>query len=268
MRVREALPLLLLMPVIGFIGYAVMDQRQRADDERAAEMASRPIVQDSAPAATAPAAPPVVESGGSAEPPPPPSTAASGRTEILRAINTAGSTTYLNEVIVERDSGLARWPERIEQPLRIWVQDGKALPGWNPAYPDEVRKAFDTWTLTGIPVKFTFVKDSADGDVIVQWVDKFDAPITGRTLWARDRGWWIVNGSITLALHHEKGEVLDQDAIHAIALHEVGHLLGLDHCADTANIMTPKVRVRDLSEMDRNTIKLLYSLPAGSLKGG
>jgi predicted Zn-dependent protease len=75
-----------------------------------------------------------------------------------------------------------------------------------------------------------------------------------------------VNGTITIALHHNGGEVLDGSAIKAIALHEVGHLLGLDHTMDTTNIMTPKVRVRALSEADRATLRLLYSLPPGSLK--
>jgi len=101
---------------------------------------------------------------------------------------------------------------------------------------------------------------------VVQWVEKFDVAITGRTLWSRDRNYWIVNGSITLALHHTTGEDLDEGAINAIALHEVGHLLGLDHTADTTNIMTSRVRVHELSPTDRATIKLLYALPPGSLK--
>jgi predicted Zn-dependent protease len=46
----------------------------------------------------------------------------------------------------------------------------------------------------------------------------------------------------------------------------VGHLLGLDHSSDTMNIMTARVRVRELSDQDRATMKLLYSMPPGSLK--
>jgi predicted Zn-dependent protease len=82
-------------------------------------------------------------------------------------------------------------------------------------------------------------------------------------MWARDENWWIVDANIVIALHHNHGEALDPSAIRAIALHEVGHLLGLDHTADTTNIMTPRVRVRDLSAADRATVKLLYSLPPG-----
>ena len=73
------------------------------------------------------------------------------------------------------------------------------------------------------------------------------------------------NATITIALHRNTGEVLDTSAIKAIALHEVGHALGLDHTMDTTNMMTPHVRVRSLSEADRATLRLLYSFPPGSL---
>jgi predicted Zn-dependent protease len=66
-------------------------------------------------------------------------------------------------------------------------------------------------------------------------------------------------------VHHHSGELLDTTSIRAIAMHEVGHLLGLDHTTDTTSIMAPKVRVRDLSAADRATAQLLYRLPAGRL---
>jgi predicted Zn-dependent protease len=59
---------------------------------------------------------------------------------------------------------------------------------------------------------------------------------------------------------------LDQDAMRAMAMHEIGHLLGLDHTTDSLSIMAPKVRVRQLSAADRATVRLLYALPSGPLR--
>ncbi|HEU4565712.1 MAG TPA: matrixin family metalloprotease [Gemmatimonadaceae bacterium] len=174
--------------------------------------------------------------------------------------------TYISEILLARDSALARWPDRRDQPLRVWVADGSLVADWDESFPQRVRDAFTSWESVGIPVRFTFVVDSADADIHVTWVDHFDTPISGKTLWSRDRRWWIVGGNISLALHHNGGEALDASSVYAIALHEVGHLLGLDHTVDTANIMTPKVRVRELSDADRATLRLLYSLPAGSVR--
>lgn len=186
--------------------------------------------------------------------------------EIWRRIRENAAGTYIHEILVERDSSLARWPERRVNPLRVWVGTGIGLKNWDSTHARRVRDAFVEWSTSGIPVRFTFVTDSADADIHVTWTEQFTDAISGKTLWARDRHWWIVNGTITIALHHNGGEVLDGSAIKAIALHEVGHLLGLDHTMDTTNIMTPKVRVRALSEADRATLRLLYSLPPGSLK--
>ena len=59
---------------------------------------------------------------------------------------------------------------------------------------------------------------------------------------------------MTIALRRSTGEVLEPDAVHAIALHEIGHALCMDHTADAANVMAPKVRVRQLSAADRATV--------------
>ena len=188
--------------------------------------------------------------------------------QIWRRIREGAASTYINEILGQRDSSLARWPERPENPPRVWVGAGDELKDWDSTHVRRVRDAFQEWSSAGVLVRFTFVTDSADADIHVTWTDNFTAAMSGKTVWARDRHWWIVNGTITIALHRNTGEVLGGSAIKAIALHEVGHLLGLDHTMDTTNIMTPKVRVRSLSEADRATVRLLYSLPAGPLVQG
>jgi hypothetical protein len=185
---------------------------------------------------------------------------------VRRQLERGAYGTYITDVLIEHDSALARWPDRVAKPLRVWVQPDPALEGWNPEFVGQVRTAFNEWVSIGIPMRFRFVDDSADAEVQVTWVDRFDEPISGKTRWARDSRWWIVDGNITIALRHSSGPMLSSGAIHAIALHEVGHLLGLDHSQDPENIMTPRVRVKSLSEADRATMRLLYSLPPGTVR--
>ena len=267
MKRTDLIPVLLLMPVLGFIAVQAMHTPAITATSQAASLApaSRAHKRHATSRATESAAS-IADDNTDADA----SLDADGKSrdvlDIRRRIQLGENGTYIGEILSERDSALARWPERLTTPVRVWVGSGPAIPGWDPSYPERVRDAFDQWANLGIPVKFTYVRDSTDADVHVSWIDHFDSPISGKTIWARDGKWWIVNANITLALHHNAGELLDAKAVHAIALHEVGHLLGLDHTADTANIMTARVRVRDLSEADRATMKLLYSLPPGSVK--
>ena len=58
---------------------------------------------------------------------------------------------------------------------------------------------------------------------------------------------------------------LDPTVIRALAIHEIGHGIGLDHAADTTVIMAPKIRARALTIADKATAQLLYSVPPGSV---
>jgi len=185
---------------------------------------------------------------------------------IRRVIRSRENGTYIAEMLASRDSALARWPERDGEPVRVWVASATDISFWTPEHTTQARKAFEEWNAVGLPVRFAFVEDSAAAEVHVVWTEQFKEPISGRTRWARNSDWWITDGVITLAVHHHQGLLLDPEAIRAMALHEIGHLIGLDHTEDLGSVMARRVRVRDIAPVDVATAELLYSVPAGRLR--
>lgn len=185
---------------------------------------------------------------------------------IRREIRNRQSGTYIGEMLTGRDSALARWADRGDDPVRVWVRSTSSIAQWTPNHAEQARAAFRQWNAVGLPVQFAFVSDSADAEVHLTWTSRFAEAISGRTRWARNDQWWITDAVITLAVHHHQGMVLDPDAVRAMALHEIGHLLGLDHTVDPGSVMTKRVRVRGIASIDSATATLLYSVPAGKLR--
>lgn len=183
---------------------------------------------------------------------------------ILSMLHARGASTYLGEILAGRDGMNVRWPDRLGEPMRVWVQSPTA-PTVDTRFVQIVRDGFSAWGELGLPLQFTFVLDSARAEIVVTWVDRFDEMMTGRTLWRHDQHGWIVGGTIQLALHQPDGRALGSESVAAITRHEVGHLIGLDHTRDVTSIMSPQVHVAALNEADRRTARLVYDLPPGKL---
>jgi len=216
-------------------------------------------------AADSSAAAPDAAAGGlssvkkSSLPPPPPRDYA----EISRLLAEENGATYMDAILAARDGNVARWIERKGNPVSVWVQPTTALKDFWPSFVDGTHDAFYTWAASGVPMRFLFVDDSAQAEVHVVWVDRFDDSAAGKTYWSRDKNWWIVGADIEIALHRPTGEAYDDQMIRTIALHEVGHLIGLDHSPNPDDIMSPKVHVTSLSAADLRTAALIYKLPPG-----
>lgn len=185
--------------------------------------------------------------------------------EIRLTLQAYAAETYIGELFAARDSMNFRWPERRAEPLHVWIQTAP-LDVEQGRWPRAIENAFVPWTETGIPITFLFTGDSARADVRVTWVDRYESRTTARTRWVRDQNGWITSASIEIARAQPDGRALDEQSVGAVARHEVGHLLGLDHTADESSIMAATVRVTELNEADRNTVRLVYRLPPGSVR--
>jgi hypothetical protein len=239
-----------------FVGVQARKQHARNRD-----MAG--VAQDTSPAAVATEDGNLVKVRRSSLPPPPPKDWAA----IGRAITEGRDpVTYVDDILLQRGGNIARWVDRSDNPITVWIQPRSTVRNFWPDYRNMARDAFYAWSSAGIPLRFLFIEDSVNAEVRVKWVEKFTDLAAGKTYWARDVNWWILGADIELALHSAAGEAYDKQAVHAIALHEVGHLIGLDHTPNQENIMAPRVRSMHLSPADLRTANLVYRLPPGSTK--
>ncbi len=228
---------------------------------------------DSARDNTAPATP-AAPASRTAEPPPIDASGPSyvvllARSEMRRRIRASAGLTYLNEIVAATpDSVLHRWDGRVAAPVRVFVPTG-SVANFQPAFLDAVRSAFERWQEAGVPVRFTLDADSASAEVRFQWRIQFEGEHTGQTDLEWDQGdGHLTGGVVTLATLDPKGQSLGPDDMRVLALHEIGHLIGLDHCPDSSDLMFAQTKVRDLSPRDIATARLLYELPPGPLRAG
>lgn len=194
-----------------------------------------------------------------------PATSPAEREATRTTIRDAGDAVYLPTMFSETDSVIRRWSDADAGALRVAyiIAD---VPGWSPDDHEIARAAFHAWEQVGLPVRFVEVLDTADAQLIVRWVPRFSIDRSGQT----DLSWDVVgrihHAFIQLALSDSGGRALSADGRRAVALHEVGHALGLPHSDRQDDLMYPTTRRPVLTDRDIASMQLLYRLPPGSIK--
>jgi hypothetical protein len=136
-----------------------------------------------------------------------------------------------------------------------------------------IRRALDTWTNTGVGLTFTEVLASQGPGIFIEWrpANDPDHSMVGGVLAHADfpPGFSIIVNALPLPLHYDDQEHIWADQavpggydIETVALHELGHCLGLQHTSVQGSVMFPTVtsnlEMRSLKPDDLAGIRSLY----------
>jgi hypothetical protein len=188
------------------------------------------------------------------------------RAAALLSIDREGGRTYVPAMLAAEDSALHRWgDDRAARPIRIAVLREPAL-GFREEFYANVGWAVTRWNAAGLPIYLEQVADTAGADIVVTWADRLDSNRAGRADVSWQHGGRLAHVHVILATHTPDGRQVLPSQMVALALHELGHALGLGHSPTAADALFPQTSATDLTARDRRTAALLYSIPPGSLK--
>ena len=194
-------------------------------------------------------------------------TMASSSTKAAQVLNTSLSRSskdnYLTYVLFH---GKVVHFSLKRMPLKVFITDGRGVTGWNSSMKQVVYYAMRTWqTATRGRVSFIQVFNEDSADIVVHWQRNFSDGILGISP-IETMGDVILQSDVNLATFYpDRGAAIPSEDLKAIAVHELGHAIGLrGHSPNPDDIMfySKTRQLNTLSQRDINTVGMLYKLDA------
>jgi predicted Zn-dependent protease len=158
-----------------------------------------------------------------------------------------------------------------KMPIKVWISEGKNVPGYRPVFGQYIRTSFDWWcNASGNKLSWVEVNDPNKADITVQWTDQVTERPEGTeagktsclTRLNTQTGQGVIYGARMQMLTRLPGREFGDAEVSKTCLHEAGHAFGLQgHSHDRNDIMYYAVGPAQefaLSERDKTTMARLY----------